>query len=66
MKRGNGVEVIEDIVTLSKVNVSLKMKKEPQKVVLQPTGEEIPFVYKENRVDFFVKDFNCYQIIEIF
>ena len=65
MKRGDGVEIIEDIVTLSKVNVSVKMANKPQKVILQPTGEEIEFVYENGRVIFNVKDFNCYQIIEI-
>ena len=65
MSRGDGVEIIEDIVTLSKVDVSLKLDQKPSKVILQPTGEEIPFSYKNGRVNLSIKDFNCYQIIEI-
>lgn len=65
MKRGDGVEIIEDIVTLSKVNVSIKCEEKPRKVVLQPSGEELHFSYENGRCTFSIKDFNCYQIIEI-
>ena len=65
IKRGDGVEVIEDIVTLSKVNVSLKMDESPKKVVLQPEGVDLDFTYKNGRVEFSIKDFNCYHIVEM-
>ena len=64
IKRGDGVEIIEDIVTLSQVRVSVAMAAFPKRVVLQPTGECIPFNYVEGRIEFSVKDFYCYQIIE--
>ena len=65
VKRGDGVEIIEDIVTLAKVNVSIKTEKPPKKVVLQPTGEELAFTYEGGRVAFTVENFNCYQIVEL-
>lgn len=65
IKRGDGVEIIEDIVTISAVNVSIKLAKKPQKVIAQPSGENLEFSYKNGRVNFTIKDFNCYQIIEI-
>ena len=65
MKRGDGVEIIEDIVTLSEVNVSLKLECAPKKMVLQPSGTDLPFIYEAGRVIFTVPYFNCYEIIEI-
>ena len=65
VKRGDGVEIIEDIVTLAKVSVSIKTEKPPKKVVLQPTGEELAFTYEGGRVAFTVENFNCYQIVEL-
>ena len=65
IKRGNGVEIVEDIVTLSKVSVSIKCENAPKEVLLQPTGEKVAFVYENGRVSFDIKDFNCYQIIEL-
>ena len=64
IKRGNGVEIVEDIVTLSKVSVSILCEKAPEEVVLQPSGEKVAFEYANGRVSFDIKDFNCYQIIE--
>ena len=65
VKRGDGVEVIEDIVTLSKVNVSLKLPRKVESVIVRPSGEDLEFSYKNGRIDFTLKDFNCYQIVEI-
>ncbi|MBQ4052884.1 MAG: hypothetical protein IJD33_00945, partial [Clostridia bacterium] len=56
-------EVVEDIVTLSSVKVAVKMDK-PKKVLLQPQGKKIPFTYKNGRVYFELKDFNCYAAVE--
>ncbi len=45
--RGDGVEVIEDVVPLYGVSLSLKTRNAPKRVYLAPTGEEIPFEYKD-------------------
>ena len=65
IKRGDGVEIVEEIVTLSKVTTSIKCEK-PNKVVLQPANQELNFEYKDGRVSFEIKDFNCYEIVEIY
>ncbi len=65
IKRGRGIEIVEDIVTLSKVKTSIKLDKKPAKVLLQPTGESVEFTYENGRLAFEIKDFNCYQIVEI-
>ncbi len=65
IKRGDGVEIIEDIVTLANVRVSVKSDKKPEKVVLQPQGKAVDFRYENGRVDFETGNFHCYQIAEI-
>lgn len=65
IKRGDGIEIIEDIVTLSKVKVSIKTNIKPKKIILQPNHQTLEYTYKNNRVSFELKDFNCYQIVEI-
>ena len=57
-------EVIEDVVTLSSVKVCLRLDK-PSKVLLQPENKEIPFTYENGRVQFELKDFNCYAAVEL-
>ena len=59
-----GTEVIEDIVTLSSVKVSLQTEK-PRKILLQPENKKIPFTYKDGRVHFELKNFNCYAAVEL-
>ena len=65
MKRGDGVEIVEDVVTLSSVHVSIACGHIPCEVVLQPSNERLDFDYKDGRVYFTIKDFNCYQIVVI-
>ena len=65
IKRGGGVEIIEDIVTLAEVKVSLKCKNPPKQVLLQPEGKSIAFEYVNGRVNFTLSNFNCYQIVEL-
>jgi hypothetical protein len=64
---GKGIQslIVEDIVTLSKVSTSIKCEK-PSKVVLQPANQALDFEYKDGRVFFDIKDFNCYEIMEIY
>lgn len=65
--RGSGnkmIETIEDIVTLDRVNVKLKIEK-PKSIVLQPDGENIDFRYKDGYAEFAVNGFKCYAAVEI-
>ena len=57
-------QIVEEIVTLSKVQTSVRCEK-PTKIVLQPNGEELPFTYENGWLTFEIKDVNCYAIIEI-
>jgi len=65
MKRGDGIEVIEDIVTLSSVKTTIKCDKKPEIVVERPTGKPLSFTYENGVVSFEVNNFHCYDIVEI-
>lgn len=62
VKRGNGVEIIEDIVPIFDIDVKIKTEKEIKKVYLAPSMEEIPFTQKEGYVSFTVPKIECAQI----
>lgn len=65
--RGSGeglIEVIEDIVTLSRVNVEISLPK-PKEVTLLPSGKRLDFTYKNGKAAFGVDDFYCYAAIKI-
>ena len=54
IKRGNGIEVIEDIVPVYDISVQIKMDKRPKRVYLAPEEEDIPFIYENNTVTYTV------------
>jgi len=46
IKRGNGIEIIEDVQPLYEITSELRLSKAPKRVYLAPCGEEIPFTYE--------------------
>lgn len=62
--RGENTEVIEDIVPIYNINVSVKCDR-PQKVILAPQMQEIPFNYADGKAFFTVPEVNVHQIISI-
>ncbi|MDD6484937.1 MAG: beta-galactosidase trimerization domain-containing protein [Clostridiales bacterium] len=65
VKRGNGIEVVEDIVPIYDINVKIKTDKKPGRVYLAPQAEDIPFEYKNGEVSFWVKKLECHQMAVI-
>lgn len=65
VKRGNGIEVIEDIVPVCDAEFALLLAKPPRRVVLCPQGEEIPFAYADGRVCFTLPRFRVHQAVII-
>ena len=58
VKRGNGIEIIEDILPVYDVHVTLRTDKTPKRVYLAPSGEDIPFTYENGAV--------CYTVAKLF
>lgn len=63
IKRGNGVEVIEDIVPLYNKTFSIKTNKEIKKVKLVPENKEIDFTFDGKKVTFTLKEINLKQVV---
>lgn len=62
-KRGNGVEVIEDLIPLSEVQVSVRRRSKPSKVTLEPQGTPLAFTYADGRVTCTVPRLECHQMV---
>ncbi len=63
--RGRKTEIIEDAVPLYDVAVTVQAAKQPEKVYLAPTGEELPFEYEDGRVKFTVPKVTLHQMAVI-
>ncbi len=63
IKRGENVEVIEDLVSVYDIACTVKAKKAPARVYLAPQREEIPFAYEAGRVSFTVPKMLCHQMV---
>ena len=64
--RGRGIEVIEDAVALSHVDVSLRTDgRAPASVRCVPQGDAIPFTYDGGRVRFTVPAVELHQMVEV-
>lgn len=67
VKRGEGVEIIEDLVTLADVEVSLDLGgAKVQKAITRPEGKELAFTEENGRICFRLERFRCSEIIELF
>lgn len=63
IKRGENIEVIEDLVAVHDVSCTVKVEKAPKRVYLAPQMEEIPFTYEAGRVCFTVPHMLCHQMV---
>ncbi|MCD9021495.1 alpha-amylase family protein [Cohnella silvisoli] len=65
VKRGNGVEVIEDIVPLSNVKVALKIPGAVQDVYLAPQLTKLAFEQNDGVLHYTVPQLECHQMVVI-
>lgn len=65
VKRGENVEVIEDIIPVYNIDIKLKSNTMPKSVTLVPEKIKLPFEHKEGYIAFTVPEVNCWQIAEI-
>lgn len=64
-KRGDGVEVIEDLVPLADVTVQVRRAAKPSRVRLVPDGRELACDWRDGRASFTVPRLLCHQMVEI-
>ena len=63
VKRGSGVEIIEDIMPVYDVQVELKVPEKIQKVYLAPQCKEISFTQNNYSIIYTVEKVDCHQMI---
>lgn len=65
VKRGDDVEVIEDIVPIHNTFVSVKIDSEPSRIFTVPNQQELSFVYNNGRVDFTIPEIENSSVVII-
>jgi len=65
VKRGQSIEVIDDIVPLYNVSVKLGLKEKIRSVRLVPQGQELEFCENNGVVEITVPEVNCHQMVEL-
>jgi len=65
VKRGKGIEVIEDILPVYDTSVKIRVLRKPKKVYLAPQGEDINFEYAEGILEYNIERLECHQMTVI-
>ena len=65
VRRGDNIEVIEDIVPLYGIYLDLKTECLPKRVYLAPSGDELNFEYSKGRLLLTVPKIDCHAMIVI-
>ena len=63
VKRGNGIEVIEDILPIYNVELAIKTDKKINKVYLAPQKEDIDFTYENGYISVKLDKIECHQMV---
>ena len=65
VKRGSGIEVIEDLVPIYDTTFEIKTAKPIKSVTAVPQNEAIPFTYENGTCKFTIDKFTCAQIVTL-
>lgn len=65
VKRGKGIEVIEDLPEIRGTTVTLRVPFAVKSVSLEPQGREIPFTSGDDAITYTVPDWECHQMVVI-
>ncbi len=65
VKRGESIEVIEDILPIYDVNVSVTLPCEAKNIYLAPQMEKIDFIKEGNAVKYKIPKLECHQMVVI-
>lgn len=62
IKRGEGIEVIEDIIPVYNIKAEIKTDKKINKVYLAPSMAEIPYENADGKITFTIPEIECSQM----
>lgn len=65
VRRGEGIEVIEDILPIFDVEVALRLPRPAKSVSLAPQGEDLPFTQDGGVVRYTVPKLECHQMVVV-
>lgn len=65
VKRGEGVEVIEDIVPVYDIDVTVQVTEKVEKVYLAPQMVDIPYSQTDGKLKYTVDKVDCHQMVVI-
>ncbi|MCQ2403600.1 MAG: hypothetical protein MJ202_07750 [Lentisphaeria bacterium] len=66
LKRGDGLEVVDELLPLCDISVSLQVRtRKARKVFLEPQHQEIPFTPADGHLSFKVDKFICHQMVAV-
>ncbi|SFS55339.1 beta-galactosidase trimerization domain-containing protein [Paenibacillus sp. BC26] len=65
VKRGNGIEIIEDILPVHATKVSLQLQEEVKNVYLAPQQTALSFVQEDGKLTYTVDRIDCHQMVVI-
>lgn len=63
VKRGQNIEVVEDIVPVYDTKVTLKLPNPIKRVYLAPQNQDIPFTQENGVVTYTVEKIDCHQMV---
>jgi len=65
VRRGQGIEIIEDIIPLYDIEVSVKTEKEPKRVYLAPEMRDIGYTYENGSVSYTIGKLDMHAMVVI-
>jgi hypothetical protein len=65
VKRGQGIEIIEDILPVYNTSVKVRIKSKPENVYSVPQNERMDWYYNDGVLYYTLKKFHCHQMIVI-
>lgn len=65
VRRGSGIEIVEDILPLYDIDISVKVDRKPVRVYLAPGGEELTHVYDGGVVSYRLSRLECHAMVVI-
>lgn len=65
VKRGDGIEVIEDILPVYNIDVTVRIPEKAKRLYLAPQIQELPFRQEGNTVSYTLPRLECHQMVVV-